>query len=463
MTIFDFRSLRQLKNTLRSNDLKDRAFQSVLWTIGELGSGMFLRLASNLILTRLLFPEVFGMMALVQIFLTGLALFSDIGLHTSIVRSDRSNDPAFLNTAWTLHIMRGVMLWLFSCAIAFPVAWFYDEPLLAILLPVVGLTALIEGLKPTRMFTANRDLVLGRVTLIGLSSQIFGIVAMIVMAWFLRSVWALVIGQLFGAIVYQMLCWGMMPGRRDRLQIERAAFWELIHFGKWLFVSSACAFLINHADRAILGKFITLDMLGIYSIGFFLASIPLILARPLASNIVFPLYKQRPPWESVENQRKIFRMRWLLTGALLAISTVLLMTGNLLVRFLYDERYTLAGPILVLMVISQLPLVILNSYDQILLAAGDSKRFMTRVATNAFAHTTLVIIGVMHFGLIGAILAPGIAAILVYPVLISAVLRYDGWDPRHDLVYGGIALFIAVIGVWVNQAAIALLIAKTIS
>jgi O-antigen/teichoic acid export membrane protein len=155
-------------------------------------------------------------------------------------------------------------------------------------------------------------------------------------------------------------------------------------------------------------------------------------------------------------------MRWWLTGALLMISTFLVLTGDMLVRFLYDTRYTLAGPILVLMTISQLPLVILIGNDQILLAAGDSKRFMTRVATNAIVQTTLLILSIMQFGLIGAILAPGLAAILVYPILISAVRRYDGWDRTHDIVYATIALIIAAAGVWVNYAAIAQLFAETV-
>ncbi|MBE0414691.1 oligosaccharide flippase family protein [Yoonia sp.] len=452
---------KRLTRLLQGDALKARAARSAIWTIGSMAGSQFLRLASNLILTRLLFPEAFGMMALVQIFITGLAMFSDIGIRASIIQNDRSDEPAFLNTAWTLQVFRGVMLWLFACAIALPVAALYDEPMLAQLLPVAGLTALIGGFTPTRVNTANRDLVMGRITLIDIGTQAVGIVVMVILAWLLQSVWALVFGAILSALIKQVLYMVLMPGHRNRLEIDRSAMGELVHFGKWIFLSTALGFMINHADRAILGKFITLEMLGIYSIGFFLASVPLLLAQPLASKIIFPLYKQRPPWESADNQRKIFHMRWWLTGALLAIAAVLVLTGDLLVRFLYDTRYTLAGPILVLMVISQLPLVILASYDQILLAAGDSKRFMTRIAITAFTRTALLILGVMQFGLTGAILAPGLAALLVYPVLISAVRRYDGWDPKHDMVYGAVALVIAVAGLWVNQGAISDLITQT--
>lgn len=454
--------IQRLKRAFNGDTLKARAGRGAVWTISSIAANNLLRLGSNLILTRLLFPEAFGLMALVQVFITGLAMFSDLGIRASIIQNDRSNEPAFLNTAWTLQIFRGLVLWLFACAIALPVAAFYEEPMLAALLPVSGLTALIAGFTPTRVPTANRDLQLGRITLIDITTQAVGIIFMVALAWALQSVWALVFGTLISGVFRQVLLMTTLPGHRNRLQIDWSCLGELINFGKWIFLSTVCGFLVNHADRAILGKFITLEMLGVFSIGVIMAGLPLKLGRPLASKIIFPLYKQRPPWESVENQRKIFQMRWWLTGALLAISAVLALSGNVLIGFLYDPRYTLAGPILVIMVISQLPLVILSSYDQILLAAGDSKRFMTRVATNALAHTTLVILGVIQFGLIGAILAPGLAAIMVYPVLISAVRRYNGWDLRHDLVYGVIALVIAAVGLWVNQAAITQLITETL-
>lgn len=451
----------RLTRFLRGDTLRARAGRGAVWTIGGIASNQILRLGSNLILTRLLFPEAFGLMALVQVFITGLAMFSDLGIRASIIQNDRSNEPAFLNTAWTLQVGRGLVLWLFAFAIALPVAAFYDEPLLAQLLPVSGLTALIAGFTPTRVSTANRDLQLGRITLIDITTQAIGIIFMVALAWALQSVWALVFGSLISAVFKQVLFMTALPGHRNRLQIDRSCLGELVNFGKWIFLSTACGFLVNHADRAILGKFITLEMLGIYSIGLIMAGLPLLLGRPLASKIIFPLYKQRPPWESAENQRKIFRMRWWLTGALLTISAVLAVSGDLLIRFLYDSRYALAGPILVLMTLSRLPAVVLSSYDQILLAAGDSKRFMSRIVMVSVVQTTLLGVGIMQFGLIGAVLAPGLASLLVYPVLVSAVRRYDGWDARHDMVYGAVALVIAVVGVWVNQGAIAQLVAQT--
>lgn len=78
-----------------------RALGSGAWSMANFGLGQIMRLASNLVLTRILSPDDFGLMALVGSFLIGLNMFSDMGLGPSIMQSKRGDDPAFLDTAWT--------------------------------------------------------------------------------------------------------------------------------------------------------------------------------------------------------------------------------------------------------------------------------------------------------------------------------------------------------------------------
>ena len=125
---------------LRGEGLFARAMRSSAWTIFGFVASQGIRFGSNLILTRLLFPEAFGMMALVTVAMVGLGNFSDIGTGPAIAYNRRGDDPDFLDTAWTLHVIRGVLLWLATCALAWPFARFYGEPMLAQLLPVAGLS-----------------------------------------------------------------------------------------------------------------------------------------------------------------------------------------------------------------------------------------------------------------------------------------------------------------------------------
>ena len=64
--------------------LKKRAVNGSIWSVTGFGAGQFLRLVSNLLLTRLLFPEAFGILALVQVVLQGIKMFSDVGISTSL-------------------------------------------------------------------------------------------------------------------------------------------------------------------------------------------------------------------------------------------------------------------------------------------------------------------------------------------------------------------------------------------
>ena len=102
--------------------LKRRVLSAGAWSLAGYGLNLALRLGTNLLMTRLLVPEMFGTMAIATIVMTGLAMFSDLGLRQSIVQSKRGNDPAFLNTAWSIQIIRGGLLWFLALAISMLVA-----------------------------------------------------------------------------------------------------------------------------------------------------------------------------------------------------------------------------------------------------------------------------------------------------------------------------------------------------
>ena len=107
-----------LSRAIRGEGLMARAFRSAAITVLGFGASQAIRLASNLILTRLLFPEAFGMMAIVGVFLIGLAMFSDVGVGPSIMGSARGDEPDFLDTAWTIQIARGLILLVIALALA---------------------------------------------------------------------------------------------------------------------------------------------------------------------------------------------------------------------------------------------------------------------------------------------------------------------------------------------------------
>ena len=435
-----------------------RAARGSAWTALSFVAAQGFRLISNLILTRLLFPEAFGIMALVTVLLVGLTLFSDMGVGPAIMQSKRGDEADFLDTAWTIQILRGGGLWLAACALAYPAALFYEQPLIAQLLPVASLSLLFAGFEPTRVDTANRHLLLGRVTVLDLISTLIGIAVMLVLAYYMRSVWALAFGGVVTAALRLALLSAFMPGKRNRLRWERAAGAELLHFGFWIFLSSVCGFLVSQGDRAILGKFLSIEGLGIYNIGAFLAMFPIMLGSTVTARVLIPIYREHAQGMDAAAQARLRRLRFFVTAGLMLVLALLALAGPFIVGVLYDARYVAAGGVMVAICAVQMIVVVFLTYDQAALASGDSRGFFVASAAKAGLQTAGFLIGALYLGLGGAMLGQALAMLLYVPVIARLAWRHRVWDARHDAVFLGLALMLGGFVVWVNWAHVGLLL-----
>ena len=433
---------------LGDNRLMARVARSASWIVLGYGASQAIRLASNLILTRLLFPEAFGLMALISVVTVGLTLFSDVGIAPSIAQSKRGDDPDFLNTAWTIQVGRGFGLWLAACALAYPVALFYDQRELTLYLPMAALSLVVAGFNPTRIETAHRHLLMGRLMALDLLSQVIGIAAMVALALAFQSVAALVVGGVIGAVAKLALTHLFLPGPSNRFRWERAAVTELVHFGKWIFLSTVFWFFASQGDKAVLGKFLTLENFGIYNIGYFLASFPLLLGLNVTGRVMIPVYREKA------DPLRLSRMRYGLSAAVIGLLIVMAFAGPWLVSHLYDPRFAEAGAIVVVLSVVLMPQVIGMTYDQAALAAGDSRRFFVYSALRSTLQVGLLLVGAITFGLIGALIGMGIALVLAHLVLIWLARVHKVWDPRHDLTFGAIGALAGSTALWLHWDAI---------
>lgn len=425
---------------IEPSGVMSRVMRSSAFTILGFGVQQIIRFGSNLILARLLFPEAFGTMALVTVLLVGLTMLSDLGIQPAIQSSQRGDDPAFLNTAWTLNMVRAFGLFLAACALAYPMAWFYNEPFLFQLIQVGAISLLLLALEPTRAETASRHMALGRVTLMEMSAQAISVAVMLILAWLTGSIWALIAGNLVAAGARAGLAWIMLPGISNRLHLDRSAALELVRYGRWIFFSTVAGFIVLQSDKLILGHYLTLEQLGLYNIGFFLAGFPLMLGQLLVQRLMIPIYRASPPKESAENFARLRRIRFMLSAFLVAAVTPLALGGIYIVDLLYDARYYQSGAITMVVSVALLPQMLGLTYDQVALASGDSRGFFALNAARAGVLVALLITLVPMLGVPGAPVAMAATALLSYPLQLRLARKHGAWDPLHDAIMAAIAL-----------------------
>lgn len=392
-----------------AGSLGARATRSGIWVGGSFIAQRALQFASNLILTRLLFPEAFGLMALSTVFLVGLAMFSDLGIRPAIIRDPRGSEPAFLNTAWTIQVARGFALFFVGCLLAYPISLIYEQPILFPLLATLSTTAAISGFASVKTATAERDLDFKAVTFIQIAGQAALIIAMVTLAYTWRSVWALAAGNIIGAIVTVLLGHAVLRGHRHRFRIEAESARSLIHFGKWIFLSTIVTFLGGEGLRAIQGGFLNPAEFGVLAIAYTIAAIPIDLSIKLTGTIGLPAlsdaYRNHPDRMALVLRK--FRQRTLALSLLLV--SVVVFISERLIEILYDERYHEAGAFVVAITLSNAVSLIFAGYNNAFLAIGKSKTYLLVAAFSAIARIIGLILGFHIFELLGMIVGIGIA------------------------------------------------------
>jgi O-antigen/teichoic acid export membrane protein len=420
-----------MSDSTASPSIRKLAIRGTIWTIASYGISNVLRFASNLILTYLLAPRLFGLMALVNTFVIGLHLFSDIGIGPSIIQSRRGDDPEFLNTAWTLQVIRGFQIWIVCLLLAVPVAQFYDERDLVWLLPIVGLTTVINGFGSTSLFTLNRHLSVKQLAFYELGGQIVGIVVMVTWAWFDRSIWALVMGGLVSSLIQLVWSHRIVAGVQNRFCWERSAVLEIIAFGKWIFVSTALTFLATQSDRMVLGKLFTLDLLGVYGIAFSLADIPRQIVMAVSGKVIFPTFAKFAELPRQEFRQKIHRNRRLMLIVTAVGLAITVSFGDLIVR-IYRAEYGQAAWMLPILAFGVWPAILNATLGPALLAIGNP-----RYSTYASFWGAVFLIGGIMLGFhlagpVGAVFAISFSSLPAYLATTYGLLREELSCLRQD-------------------------------
>jgi O-antigen/teichoic acid export membrane protein len=432
--------------------MKRRAIQGSIWTFAGYGLSQVVRFGANIVLTRLLFPRAFGLMALISVLMQGLQMFSDLGIGPAIIKHTRNDDPDFFNTAWTMQVFRGVILWLCGCALAIPAAWFWEAPMLASMLPVAAMTALIAGFGSTKLFIEGRELRLERVVGIEVASQVISVSAMIVMARFWASPWSLVWGGLLGTLVKVVLSHVALPGMNNRFCWHRESAHHLYHFGRWIFISTLFTYLAMQIDRLLLGRLVSLNTLGIYSIALGLVSIVTGVFEQFSNRILMPAmaHVKRSSHhhfgEVVSKSRK-----YILSTAMIVVANMILLAPAFF-YVLYDKRYHDAGMISRWLGFGLWFTLLQRTSQASLLALGHSKALAVANATNFIVTIICAPVGFALFGMQGFILGwtlGNLAAVIIVDV---ALAREDIPLLRQDAVLTiGLIVFVAI-GLYTRKA-----------
>lgn len=396
------------------------------WLVGGNISSQMLRLLSSLILTRLLLPEAFGLVAAVNTLYFALVMFSDLGVWQSVVKSERGTQPNFMGTAWTVQLLRGVLLAVVVLLLAlgfysasdygfFQQGTVYADPRLPPMIAVFSLCALLQGLESMKLAIAQRELKVAYLARLELLTQLIAMGVTLALALATRSVWSLLAGILVSAAARTAMSHWYLPGPSCRPGWDASCAREIIGFGKWIFVSSIIGFLAAHGEKLILGGSLSTASFGVFSIATTLMMAIMGVYASLNAHLIFSTLSEALRSDPASADRVYTRVQQLADIFLGVLAGGIFMAGHWAVDLLYDARYRDAGWMLQWLGLGLLA-VRHQVVEQLMFAKGKPAWVSASNALRATSLALLIPAGFAAAGERGAIAAVVLSQFASWPV-----------------------------------------------
>ena len=321
--------------------LRGHALRGGTWLgIGSVFEQLF-RVGRNVLLTRLLAPEAFGVMAIVYSASAMVDMLAEIGVKEAIIQSPRGHEDQFINSAWWLAFCRGVGIYVLLFAAAPWIARFYGNPELVPLMRVALLSVVFQGAQSSRSYAALKEMKFKQWTIIQSGGGVCGSLIVVALALFVRSIWALAIGYAAENCIRCLASYVICPFR-PRFQVDKESLRDLLHFSKGVFGLSFLNLIFSRADIFVLGKLYPAAQLGIYTMAIYLIQVPTSFIMGVLSQTLMPSFARIQ-----EDSTRINRILVRVTSVLLILGMPTLIfvifSSRSLLSLLYGSRYAAAS------------------------------------------------------------------------------------------------------------------------
>jgi O-antigen/teichoic acid export membrane protein len=236
----------------------------------------------------LLSPDDFGLFGIAMLSISALDTFSQTGFQAALIHK-KSPNKYYLNTAWTVSIIRGVVLYTILTLFAPAIANFFDTTQAVLAIRVIAISTLISGFKNIGIIYFQKELEFNKQFLYAFSVAFIELITSIFLALLLRNVWALIYGGVAGSLIAVVMSFYLHP-YKPKFEFSFTIFKELLGFGKWILWSSIIIFFASQGDNAFVGKVLGVTALGFYQMAFNIGNLPSSEITGVISKVAFPAY-----------------------------------------------------------------------------------------------------------------------------------------------------------------------------
>ncbi len=377
------------------------------------------------ILARLLSPDDFGMMGVALLTLTTFETFTRPGFQKALIQK-KDNVEHYLDSAWTMLVLRGIVLAVVIYFAAPIAAAFFDAPEATIVIRSMSLAIVFFSFTNIGVIFFQKELQFHKQVFYQITGVIADFTVAVVLAVVLRNLWALVFGVIAGHFTRMVISFVIHPYRpRFDLDLKRAG--ELFQFGKWVLGSSILIFLITQGDSIIVGKIAGIAALGFYQVAYRISNVTATEISHVISQVTFPAYSKLQD----ETQRLcVGYLKVLKVVAFICVplATFIIMLGHDFTLIFMKEKWLPMVPVLQILSMAGLFRALAATVGPVFYAIGKPS-WDTRIQVIRLVIMVSLLFPLLHYlGISGAALSVTISVfitMIIFFVFLVSALKCD--------------------------------------
>ena len=316
--------------------IADKATRSIKWLFLMEGVPRAISPVTFVILTRLLTPEDYGLVAVAQIATSFSHLFWDAGLEKALIQTSEPLEKA-ANVVFWVNAVLGVCLYLLLFVTAPWLAIFFNSPASMPVLRIMGLQSLFGSLTTVQQALFVRDLNFRQLFWVRMANALLPTLFSIPLAFFGYGVWALVTGSMVGSLLTLFILWRKSTWRPS-WSFDKGLARKLLWFGVWIVGDSLIGWFIGYGDGVVIGRFLGVTDLGVYRTGTYIIAVLTSLTLNPVLPVLYPTFSQLqddlPALTAV-----LHKVNRLIMALTLPMGVGLMLVASLLVPFLFGAKW----------------------------------------------------------------------------------------------------------------------------
>jgi O-antigen/teichoic acid export membrane protein len=388
-----------------------------------------LRFIRNIILVRILAPEHFGLIATTLAIVGTCEIIGEVGIRQAVVQNKKGAGSSFLNIAFWLSVIRSSGLFLILFFATPMIANFYQQPQLQAILRVAAVVIFLRGLVSPGLYVLQKNMKFLRWVMVMQGAALIGVLTAILSAFILRNVWALVLAYVTEALVLCILSYSLCPFMPSfRINFKDGK--ELLTFARNMFGIPFFTFIFLKGDIFVIGKMLSMEQLGIYSLAKSLAELPMLFLTKVITTVILPVFSKIQD-DKERLWTEMIKVTRVMVFVGIPLFTFLAIYSKPVLTLIYGQKYALVALPFSIICFYSLFRTLGTIFMQVFLSIGKPQFQRTSAIIRAVVMMSLIYIFIKMYGLTGASLVLLIAVWTSFLLQINYIKKTIGFNMRQ--------------------------------